>query len=335
MEHLRALIRSIIKESAMLSGPKRIELLRKTEDPDVQRYIAAIDGASSKKELNAINYDSFVPREKANNEMLGGVQLYWTLSDLHHAKEREFSRAEKSERRSAIDAKKAIQTQKKASIAAKIQRGMNNPILVNALDRIGEGMHKSIKSSQIEQKTSVIERYFTNGVFNYPNPPMDDKSPEAVHQRKMRWDLKNGNLSKFFEYDGDPYNRKPTDKLVDNWEHIIERDAQRYADSVVEPWKTKMAFKLGEVIDRKGGAEISLTGTAWNEHMNFQFTDGSNFSMKTQPVYARSKLGKDFVRFPTTFHDVTFADGTIMSKPSSDKMQDEFGISAASASSEK
>ena len=60
--------------------------------------------------------------------------------------------------------------------------------------------------------------------------------------------------------------------------------------------------------------------------MSLKFPDGSSFIVKTQQVISRSILGKIFARYPTTFHDITFSDGTKVKSPSVTSMQKEFGV---------
>jgi len=338
MKHFRDIIRKIVKEATMLSGPKRIALLRQMQDPDVQRYIAAVDAATTRKELQAIDSEHFISRERRTSEMLGGIPLYWTLGDLASAKEREFERAIKDAEKQRIADKKAAQQGKKDAVAAKIQRGFNNPVLKAALDRIGDGFHARLKADHIQRDTYLIERYFTDGKLNIVDP-------DPGHKQWMRDPNSRGPKDEYehirtvvrpflvVDKPSDLYAiHAKSDTLAPNWEKVVDLRAERYAEGIVNPWKEKMSLKLGEVIDRKGGADIKLNGQLWSEYMSFTFSDASAFDMKTQQVYARSKLGKDFVRFPTTFHNVRFADGTTMPKPSSDKMQAEFGISDATAS---
>ena len=87
-------------------------------------------------------------------------------------------------------------------------------------------------------------------------------------------------------------------------------------------------MKLGAVIDRKGAAEVKVMGYVDHHMIYMGFADGSSFEIKTQQVIAVSCKGNVFARYPTTFHHVTFADGTKMAKPSAGKLQEEFGIDA-------
>lgn len=319
-----------------MTGPKRIALLRQMQDPDVQRFIAMVDAAQSEKELRTIDQYAIIPGLGQRPEMIGDVQLYWAVGELHHAKEAELRREVKARERAAIDARKAERQQKKDVVTAKIRHGLSNPVLKAALDKIGDGFHAQLKARIVEQETAMVERYFTDGVFNLVDPDpygMKGRDP-VIRTERDEYRRVRQMLMWFFKRDvNNTYSeRENSNVLVDNWKEVIDAHGQRYADGIVDSWKAKMSMKLGEVIDRKGGADIQLKGQLWNEYMSFAFADGSSFDMKTQQVYARSKLGTEFVRFPTTFHNVRFVDGTAMAKPSSNKMQDEFGISDATAS---
>lgn len=333
MKHLRALVRIMVKEATMLSGPKRIALLRQTSDPNIQRYIAMVDAAKDKKELQAIDAYEVIPDLRGNKTQIGGLDLYWTVGDLYRTKEAELNRAIKAREREMIDAKKADQQQKKTAVADKIQRGLNNPVLKNALDRIGADFHAQIKTGLMERDASAVERYFVDGRFTLEDPGWRSGYEGELERRSYNNAVER--VRPFIDIkEPDIYDRNGKRKITlkTTWPTISERLADMHAAAIVEKWKHKMSLKLGEVIDRKGGATIKVEGTIGHEHMDFTFADGSSFDMKTQQVWSRSKLGKDFCRFPTTFHNVKFIDGTFMKVPSSEKMQAEFGISDATAS---
>lgn len=333
MEHLRGLIRRMVKEAAMLSGPKRIALLRQMSDPDVQRYIAMIDAVQNMKELRATDFNGIVPREKRMDQMLGGIQLYWTLGDFYSAKEAELRRAQKAKERELIDTAKAERTQKKAAVDAKVTSALSNPILMEALTKFGNDFHREIKDGIVQRTRQMIESNFTDGKFNKPRPNLRDLT-YAGQLASKSYSMLLSRLVFFMDVKQTSYTPgvEPERTLKPNWEAISDKMANDTASMIVEKWKRKMALKLGEVIDKKGGADIKIAGTIGNERMDFTFADGSSFWMKTQQVYVVNQKGTHFWRFPTTFHNVQFADGTFMQSPSSDRMQAEFGISDATAS---
>ncbi len=333
MKQVRSIIRSMLLEMAW-TGPKRVALLRQMQNPDIQRYIALIDAATTERELNAIDADSIIPNLKdiENETRIGDTTLTWALFDLVRAKESELRKAKKAIEKQRIADKKAGQQAKKDAVNAKVQQAFNNPVLMAALSEIGTGFHAAIKQDHIERETNLVKRYFTDGKFNMVEPDFktqrNDYDMFRYIQSKIRpYSKKKEGVSYYSpEY--------KSEYLRDDWAAIIENAAERNAAAVVEAWKRKMALKLGEVIDRKGGADVKVNdrGSAWDNYLMFDFADGSSFYMRTQPVHATSKLGNHFTRFPTTFHNVKFHDGSFMEKPSSDKMLAEFGISDKTAS---
>lgn len=331
MQQIRAIIRKTLLEMAW-TGPKRVALLRQMQDPDIQRYIAMVDAATTERELNALDAYDIIPNLRDRKDIIGDTTLNWAIFDLVRGKESELRKEKKARERAAIDARKAERTAKKDAVAAKVQQAFSNPILLDALNKIGAGFHESIKQEQIQRETNFVQRFFTDGKFNQVEPDWRTNKREydiyrSIHSRAaIYFKDKRG-----VDYYSPEYK---VDYLMDGWEKKIEYDANRRATAIVESWKQKMALKLGEVVDRKGGADIKVMDNdrAWNNYMTFKFSDGSSFYMKTQPVHAVSKLGTHFTRFPTTFHNVMFHDGTRMDKPSSERMQAEFGISDKTAS---
>lgn len=335
MQQVRRIIRRTLLEMAW-TGPKRAALLRKMDDPDVQRYIAMVDAAASERELRALDKYAIIPNLRDRKDIIGDTPISWALSDLSRAKESELRKASKERERAAIDARKAERAAKKDAVAAKVQQAFSNPILMDALNKIGAAFRASIKASLIDRETKFVQHYFTDGKFNLPEPDLRDRSwsGRAAYETYRHV---SSHARPYSERDPNASYYSPEYKVIhlkENWQSIIEASSERQAASIVEKWKHKMGLKLGEVIDRKGGADIKVMdrGTAWDNYMTFDFNDGSSFYMRTQPVQAVSKLGNYFTRFPTTFHKVKFHDGTFMEKPSSERMQSEFGINDASAS---
>ena len=88
----------------------------------------------------------------------------------------------------------------------------------------------------------------------------------------------------------------------------------------------KNLTKLDSIVDAKGDVAIvtvisqnlglcQLEGT-----LRVTFKDGALFDAKNSVVWTHSIHGKPFNRFPLTFHDVRFADGTKMPQPSEERM---------------
>jgi len=325
MKHLRAIVRITLQEMASKANMKRFAQVRQMADPDVQRYIAFLDNAKTQRELSGKSYPTdHIEGLRDRTETFDGETLLSVLFDMKHERDAEISREMKQRERAAIDARKAERQTKKDALTAKIQRGFNNPVLKAALDKIGDGFHMKLKERYVGHRTNEVKGYFTDGVFNLKDPGYMDTSREGRAARNHYHEVRAA-LWMFFQKK-ESYSDK-NEYLIPNWEAVIEREGQRYADEIVNSWKNKMSLKLGEVIDSKGGADIGLNGELWSEYMTFTFADGSSFNMRTSQVWSRSKLGKEFCRFPTTFHNVKFSDGTFMQVPSASKMQADFGIS--------
>ena len=81
-----------------------------------------------------------------------------------------------------------------------------------------------------------------------------------------------------------------SDRRAD-WGKVIEYYANKTAQDTIDGFKYKMTLKLGAVIDKKGGAEIKVTGsTVDHNSLWFKFPDGSSFEIRTQQVISISVL---------------------------------------------
>lgn len=318
----------------------RIEYLRTVDDTAIKRFFDMLDNTKTAKEVHKLDYelrknlgeeDFFRLRDMpigAEETALG------VMHDACNAKESEFNRAAKEEKKAAIQYKKSTREEAKAAVSNKTNKYMNLPVLKKVLDEISESFW------------SDIHQAIRTNIFNTMKKVFDDTGkyllvyPDSRTSRKedyVRYDRLKAFASKYVKSVPDE-NILYRNKLIlkSDWKAIVETEAKDIADMVIESFQNKMAFKLGEVIDRKGGTvEINKVGSLMNHTIRFKFEDNSSFVMDTKQVIAQSKYNVVFARYPLTFHDVTFADGTKMKTPSAEKMQKEFGISDESISTEE
>ena len=107
---------------------------------------------------------------------------------------------------------------------------------------------------------------------------------------------------------------------------LIETLARRDADAIRDQFIVKNLTKLDSIVDAKGDV-ASVTVISQNlglcqleGTLRVTFKDGARFDAKNSVVWTHSIHGKPFNRFPLTFHDVRFADGTKMPQPSEERM---------------
>lgn len=335
MIHLRNIIREYINEAMKTSD--KISLLLSLEDEDIKRYIEKVDSINNMREFMNLSWTDFIDREKAlntkfNNDRYALVDL---LYDYANFKERELRKKIKEKETELKAAAKSEKESKKSEKEIKVTRALNNPMIKGVLDDFGKTFHAQIKSDIMEVDRNNVEKWFDNGVFTKKDPYY--YSPEFIgmntyeksHKRQFYQIYRNSvsHLLDKEEIIGSGYNKsEKIERLKLDWEKSSDFVADRKASTIVERWKYKMALKIGEIFDRKGGGEVKISGPIGNQFINFKFNDGSGFSMMTKRVFAISKLGNPFSRFPTTFHNVVFSNGERMNRPSVDRMQKEFGV---------
>lgn len=102
--------------------------------------------------------------------------------------------------------------------------------------------------------------------------------------------------------------------------------AIRQADDVIESFTAKTTSKLALIFEKKAEiAEYKVTRSVVNQGMVdatmfVKFNDASRFTIYSQVEFSYSVHGKLFMRYPTRFTDVYFADGSKMTNPSEEKM---------------
>lgn len=296
---------------AQMTTKKRIEILRTIEDSNIQKYIAMMDAATDKRTMRQIDHDKFelIPNLRDMRET-NGIDVYWTICDLRDQKERELNKLEREAKAALKQEKETKKAEEKAQHHAKLTRYMNLPELKSILDDLGAQFYTETVDEITDNYNKKIAAYFTDGKFNKERPSSKD------YYSSLAFNAIQQEMSPFMVR-GD---------LKSNWEAIVKKIATESAQIWVDEFKAKMALKLGSIIDFKGGAEVKRHGNVAEYVLRLSFKDGSAFIIRTKRVWARSCNNVHFVRFPSTFHDVRFADGSKMTTPSAEKMQKEFGI---------
>lgn len=127
-------------------------------------------------------------------------------------------------------------------------------------------------------------------------------------------------------------------KLNPDKKDFAKDEAKAQRDGIEKRYLAKNIKKLSHVIDLKGNLskieelpyrkpKIGSGSQTMTIESGFQFlfADNSEFKVINKIVTKYSYAGKQFEQFPTTFHDVTFPDGTKMKSPSEEKIVKEFG----------
>lgn len=292
----------------------RVELLRKIDDPKFKEFIAKVDAATSVKEVERVDRDLYdiVPNLRDYKERIGGLDAFWTFHDLAQAKIRELNKIARDEKNAAKVKKETEKQAAKDAVQATFNKHMELPELKKALDEIGADFRKEIADSIEKRYEVLVAKYFDEEGKSLIVMP---KNPSRSEYNRIQ------SLANEF------VDLVAAKRLKPNWKSVVKQIAEDTAKMRVQAFTFKMAMKLGEVIDRKGGATIKRFGNLTNHELYLTFPDGSGFSTRSQQVLSVSVNGKLFARYPTTFHDVTFKDGSKMKTPSAAKMQAEFGIS--------
>ncbi|MEM4258062.1 MAG: hypothetical protein QXL17_02780 [Candidatus Thermoplasmatota archaeon] len=119
-------------------------------------------------------------------------------------------------------------------------------------------------------------------------------------------------------------------KAKSNYKELLDKEAKKITDDMMNNFIDKNTGKLSEIITKKNNMKSATVVSADSSRgtvegtLSFEFKDGSSFTVNNKVVMSYSKYHKPFYRFPTTFHNVTFPDGSIMKQPSENKMIDEF-----------
>ncbi len=129
----------------------------------------------------------------------------------------------------------------------------------------------------------------------------------------------------------EPAKHREPEKLKENWKDDIKEEAKKMTDEVLDQFVSKQTAKLAEILVKKDSLKTiemknAHAGTGVVQGLlTLTFDDNSSFNVNNKLVWSISKLGKQFYRFPTTFHNVVMPDGKkLTGKASENRMKDEF-----------
>lgn len=139
-----------------------------------------------------------------------------------------------------------------------------------------------------------------------------------------------------YRKEGETYSSKIRHfKLVDNYPEILESQAKKHASDIVNQFVYKNAGKLSYIMYNKDNLDtveiknVSL-GRGYVEcDVSCKFKDTSEFIANTSVVLSYSKYDKPFYRYPTLFRNVKMPDGSPLSGPSEQKMDEVFALAKA------
>lgn len=111
----------------------------------------------------------------------------------------------------------------------------------------------------------------------------------------------------------------------------IEKIARNNSNFIVEEYKARVIDKVAPIVAQKDNLErVRMNGyrTTYGKiesTMDFNFKDGSSFSLDSGSVFSYSKYGTPFIRHPSLFKDIIMPNGNKMdARPSEENMHEVF-----------
>jgi hypothetical protein len=185
--------------------------------------------------------------------------------------------------------------------------------------------------TQITNETKVkfsadLEAVYVRQVEGYMDQPPTRKDLVSGKHRNMFADMIMNRVGK--DYDSFESHYK---SLEPNWTETVKKMADREADDVQQGFLAKNVRKLAKIIEDKGNMKgepkvlrAYVMPGGFGGEIQVYFEDGAKFTVRNKAVHKISERGKQFLQFPTTFHDVMLANDKPMSTPSEERMIEVF-----------
>jgi hypothetical protein len=185
----------------------------------------------------------------------------------------------------------------------------------------------SLRDNQIKSLVAYYVRVlnaFQNIIKDIPSSDPDKYRFNMGHGPRSPWTVYKGNMPDIMSV-RDFVDMKKDWLPVDNVAQKIEAQATREIDIFLSSYIIKNVKKLSALVGKKPLKGIKTIRATAGSHtidseLFFDFEDGSSFYVINKAVFVQNQAGTQFMRFPTTFHDVKMSDGTKMKMPSEEKM---------------
>lgn len=204
--------------------------------------------------------------------------------------------------------------------------------------------HKVMSHQDVVKTNAVLEGITTNlkeEIFE------KQKIHISSVVAKIKEEINNGKLYVEFHKDTDEEKKFMLQKISNNrsvmrtspvelkpQEEInkeIEKVAKNNANFIVDEYKARVIDKVAPIVAKKDNLErVRMNGyrTTYGKiesTMDFNFKDGSSFSLDSGSVFSYSKYGKPFLRHPSLFKDIIMPNGNKMdARPSEENMHEVF-----------
>ncbi len=217
----------------------------------------------------------------------------------------------------------AVEKEQTASEANRVMLGDDDVQRVkSALEQITEDLKQELYENNLQWITRLVDRWAEQYdsendktdpyEFYAKNNPMGYMILQHVTKREGDW-------------------RKTTYVLNDDYEAYLQKEANNITQDMMNKFVYKNTHKLAPILVKKGNLKkVTLrhastdTGTIEGT-LQLDFKDDSTFTVTSKLVWSYSRNGKQFTRYPTTFHNVKLADGTKMAgRASEERMNSEF-----------
>lgn len=189
----------------------------------------------------------------------------------------------------------------------------------------------------LAKATQEVKDEFYNDTVKWLN--------DIILRWKKQYDPENRQTTPREYYKHNPYNAHIVEKVTERqgykatdpyllkkgYKSLVEQEARKVTEEVVDEFIAKNTAKLAEIVTKKANLEeVEVVRTDFGRGrmegtLRLVFKDGSRFTVDSNVVMAFSSRGIPFYRYPTTFHHVHLPDGTkLRGKVSEQRMKNEF-----------
>jgi hypothetical protein len=204
-------------------------------------------------------------------------------------------------------------------------------------DRLNTETFKLVQSALndvVDKQYNDLVKTFKDEFEGYVKDYLDNhdgsKSPYDYFARQPQ---QRNIVARLIKDENDRNSFKVTNPVkINDYDKVLNGLAVQVADDLKARYLAKNIEKIGSVIYKKTSpiktmkASGRLEGFGFNGVIDIDFEDGTGFNVRNKAVIVYSGYSDPFYRFPTTFHDVRFLDGSKKKMRSQEQMNKEWSI---------
>lgn len=205
--------------------------------------------------------------------------------------------------------------------------------------KAGQLVHETLSKSFAQYREEYIQIFYSNKIKSIQNV-LDNIGERSLYdycKHVWRRDYEAAQelyreMAKYINSTSisGSHNGPHENTMIPGTEEKVMAASKKHVWTMESMYIGKNVYKMGAIIMKKDNfknilaKKVSTGAYGFEGEFTIMFTDGSQFDIRTQAVFAEGEIQSAHFRYPTTYHNVILSDGTRRAKMSEEEMNEQF-----------